>query len=143
VPDHDEEVGYGKPPKKTRFKKGQSGNPKGRPKGAKNLATIVADVCQERVRVKGENGRTYYLVMMEAIMKQLTNQAARGDMKATRMFFAILDMFPEIREPEPAGPPDMYVQFVRAKDGKPAPIEDNEELVTMPMEEWLKRPRED
>ena len=56
MPDHDEDVGYGKPTKKTRFKKGQSGNPKGRPKGAKNLASIVAQVCRERVRVKGENG---------------------------------------------------------------------------------------
>jgi hypothetical protein len=143
VPDHDEDVGYGKPPKSTRFKKGQSGNPKGRPKGTKNIASIVGQVCRERVRVKGENGGAYYMTKMEAIMKQLTNQAARGDMKATRMFFAMLDMFPEIKGPEPEESPDIYVQFLRAKDGKPAPIEDDEELVTMPLEEWEKMPHSD
>lgn len=142
MPDYDEDVGYGKPPKCTRFKKGQSGNPKGRPKGAKNLASIVAQVCRERVRVKGENG-SFYMTKLEAIMKQLTNQAARGDMKATRMFFAMLDMFPEIKEPEPEESGDIYVQFLRAKDGKPAPIEDDEELVTMPLEEWQKMPHSD
>src|SRR6266853_3298812 len=64
---------------------------------------------------------SYYITKMEAIMKQLTNQAALGDIRATtRMFFAMLDMFPEIKEPEPEESPDIYVQFLRAKDGKPA-----------------------
>jgi hypothetical protein len=142
VPDYDEEVGFGKPPKETRFKKGQSGNPKGRPKGAKNLATIVAEVCRGKVRVKGENGRTYYITTMEAIMKQLTNQAARGDMKATRMFFAMLDMFPEIREPEPEDS-EIYINFFSVKDGKPVGMGDHEELVTMPLEEFEKMPHSD
>jgi hypothetical protein len=142
VPDHDEEVGFGKPPKETRFKKGQSGNPKGRPKGAKNLATIVAEVCREKVRVKGENGASYYITKIEAIMKQLTNQAARGDMKATRMFFAMLDMFPEIKAPEPEES-DIYIQFFGAKDGKPTQMGDNEEVVTMLLEEYEKMPHSD
>jgi hypothetical protein len=142
VPDHDEDVGYGKPPKKTRFKEGRSGNPKGRPKGAKNLATIVAQVCRERVRVKGENG-SFYMTKLEAIMKQLTNQAALGDIRATRMFLAMFTMFPEIKEPETEESPDIYVQFFGVKDGKAVGMRDDEELVTMPLEEFEKMPHSD
>ncbi len=141
MPDHDEEVGYGRPPKSTRFKKGQSGNPKGRPKGAKNLASIVAQVCRERVRVKGENG-IFYMTKLEAIMKQLTNQAALGDIRATRMFLAMFSMFPEIKEPEPEDS-DIYIQFFGVKDGKPTGMGDDEEVVTMPLEEFEKMPHSD
>jgi hypothetical protein len=124
VPDYDEEVGYGKPPKSTRFKKGQSGNPKGRPKEARNLATIVAEVCRERVRVKSENGKYYYMTKMEAIMKQLTNQAAKGDIKAARASFAIINMFPEVKEPAPLLPPILNIHFVDGP-GRPGSMEDH------------------
>jgi hypothetical protein len=45
----DYQVGYGKPPKDTRFKKGQSGNPRGRAPGAKNLKTLLIDTLNEPV----------------------------------------------------------------------------------------------
>lgn len=50
-------VGYGKPPRHTRFQKGQSGNPRGRPKGARGLKADLRAELSERVRVT-ENGRT-------------------------------------------------------------------------------------
>jgi hypothetical protein len=135
VADREYDVGYGKPPKRTQFRKGQTGNPKGRPKGTKNIARIVDQVCRERVRVKGENGNYYYMTKMQAIMTQLTNQAARGDIKATRMCFAILDMFPEIKEPALAQPPALHVHFVDPKDGAPAPLEGNDDKAKLPPEE--------
>jgi Family of unknown function (DUF5681) len=45
-------VGKGRPPRRTRWKKGQSGNPKGRPKGAKNLTTIFATILKHKVEVR-------------------------------------------------------------------------------------------
>jgi hypothetical protein len=39
-------VGYGKPPVETRFQKGQSGNPEGRPRGTKKLVTLLAECCR-------------------------------------------------------------------------------------------------
>lgn len=46
---HDYKVGPGKPPKHTRFKPGQSGNPKGRPKGSQNVKTVLNKVGRESV----------------------------------------------------------------------------------------------
>lgn len=76
------EVGYGKPPKHSQFTKGQSGNPKGRPKGSQNLSTLLEKIGRQRVKVT-ENGRTRELTKFEATILQLTNKAVHGDLKAT------------------------------------------------------------
>ena len=76
-------TGYGKPPQRTRFSKGQSGNPNGRPKGAKNLASILQKVGRQLVTVN-INGRTVRMTKLEAIVHQLSNRAAGGDLRAIR-----------------------------------------------------------
>ena len=63
-------VGFGKPPRRTRFCKGQSGNPKGRPRGARNLATLMEKVLKEPV-VISENGKRRRITKREALIKQL------------------------------------------------------------------------
>jgi hypothetical protein len=80
-------VGFKKPPKHTRFAKGHSGNPGGRPKGSQNLATILEKACRERIRVT-INGKIRSLSKFEAAMLQLVNKAAAGDLKATNALFS-------------------------------------------------------
>jgi hypothetical protein len=80
-------VGYGNPPEATRFKKGQSGNPKGRRKGSLNAATVLAATLRERVVIK-ENGVRKTVTKLEAAIKQLVNKAASGDLRALQMLVA-------------------------------------------------------
>jgi hypothetical protein len=82
------DVGFGKPPKPSQFRKGFSGNPKGRPKGKRNLATILKRALQEKV-VINENGVRRTVTKSEAAMKQLANQAASGDLGAVRQLLAL------------------------------------------------------
>ncbi|HLW99673.1 MAG TPA: DUF5681 domain-containing protein [Candidatus Acidoferrales bacterium] len=83
-PSHaNERVGYGSPPESTRFKKGVSGNPKGRPKGNLNVATAFAKALRERVVVT-EHGQRKTITKLEAALKQLVNKAAAGDLRALR-----------------------------------------------------------
>jgi hypothetical protein len=82
------EIGFGKPPKHTRFRKGLSGNPKGRPKGRRNLATVLERTLQERV-VINENGVRRTVTKLEAAVKQLVNKAAAGDLAALRQLTAL------------------------------------------------------
>jgi hypothetical protein len=82
-------VGYGRPPMTTRFRPGQSGNPRGRPKGARNLSTIVAAALSERVAIN-ENGRRRRITKLEAAVKQLVNRAASGEARATQLLLALV-----------------------------------------------------
>jgi len=80
-PSENYEVGYGKPPKRTQFQKGWSGNPNGRPKGALNFTTVFLRTLREKV-VTTENGKKKIITKLEASLKQLVNQAASGDLRA-------------------------------------------------------------
>ena len=83
------EIGYSKPPRASRFAPGKSGNPKGRPKGSKNLATVVLRESRQRVRVNGPQGsRT--VTKLEAAVMQIGNKAAQGELRAARELFNLV-----------------------------------------------------
>lgn len=74
-------VGYRRPPTHSRFKKGQSGNPRGKAKGRKNFKTELLEELSERVTVT-ENGRQRVLPMQTVFLKRLMADAVNGDAKA-------------------------------------------------------------
>jgi hypothetical protein len=83
----DYDIGYAKPPKHNQFAKGQSGNPRGRPRGSLNLTTLLEGALNERVIIT-ENGKRKRITKREAILKQLVNRAASGDPKSIQMLLA-------------------------------------------------------
>jgi len=91
------EVGFGKPPKRNQFQKGQSGNPKGRPKHSLNLATVLESALAEQVLIT-ENGQRRSISKLEAMIKQIVNKAAGGDARAFQQVSALAI---QIMEPEP------------------------------------------
>jgi hypothetical protein len=96
--DSDYEIGYGKPPRATRFVKGRSGNPRGRPSGAKNFTTLLNEALNEGVLVT-ENGGRRKISKREAIVTQLANRAAAADFRAIKI---LLDIVRDIeRQTEP------------------------------------------
>ena len=84
------EIGYRRPPKNARFKKGRSGNPAGRPKGSRSLKNFLMGALSEKVTVK-ENGRSKQISKREAAAKQIANKAAMGDLKSLKFVAALLD----------------------------------------------------
>ena len=112
------EVGYGKPPQSTRFKPGQSGNPKGKPRGAKNLASILDNAIKEKV-VVNENGKRKTISKLEVAIRQLVNKAAMGDQKA------MMQLLP-------------LVQIVEGRGGADAPLPNYEQDMKV-LAEFLQR----
>ncbi len=93
--DDDDNVGYGKPPKSSRFRKGESGNPKGRPKGANNFKTDLAEELKERILVR-EGDRSIKISKQRAVIKSVVAKTLRGDQRAANTLlnamFRLLDL---------------------------------------------------
>jgi hypothetical protein len=81
------EVGYGKPPRHSRFKPGKSGNPKGRPKRAKGFKTLVRAAMLQRVRVRS-GGRERTVSRAEALLLKAIEHASKDNFKATERLLA-------------------------------------------------------
>jgi hypothetical protein len=100
----DYEIGYGRPPRHGGFPKGQSGNPKGRPRGSKNLASLLAEALDEKVQVT-EDGKRRRVTKRELVIKQLVNKSASADLRAIKQLTDIVDRVERREESSPAPPP--------------------------------------
>jgi hypothetical protein len=74
-------VGYGRPPASSQFKRGQSGNPRGRPKGARNASSMASDELDRALNVK-EKGKWRKTTVRKAAYRRLAEKAVAGDAKA-------------------------------------------------------------
>jgi hypothetical protein len=85
----DYEVGYGKPPKHTRFQPGRSGNPQGRPKGTKNLKTDLMEELGEKILIReGEQSRR--VSKQRAVVKALVTRTLKGDARAAGLLLSMM-----------------------------------------------------
>jgi hypothetical protein len=94
----EEKVGYGKPPTKTRFKPGQSGNPNGRPKASVNLKTDLRSELSEKIHIR-EGERSLKVSKQRAMLKALVAKALKGDARAANV---VLTLVEKLFEPEAA-----------------------------------------
>jgi hypothetical protein len=97
------EIGRDKPPRHAGFQKGRSGNPKGRPKGSKNFATLLSQALDEKVYVT-EDGRRR-VTKRELVVKQLVNKSASADLRAIKQLTDIVERVDQRAGASPATPP--------------------------------------
>lgn len=74
-------VGYGRPPVHTQFKKGQSGNPTGRPKGRKNIGVMFNEIVYAKIKVR-EGDRVRSIPKIQAAFEVMINHALKGDLRS-------------------------------------------------------------
>lgn len=90
-------VGYKRPPVNTRFKPGQSGNPKGRKPGSKNLQAMFHQILNERVSVR-EGDRVRKVSKAEAILRTITVNAMKGDLRSILTVFKLAEQSGSFQE---------------------------------------------
>jgi hypothetical protein len=95
----DNDVGYGKPPRANQFKPGQSGNPKGRLKGAKSEATILHELLQQKIDLN-HRGKTRKITILEAILRRIAEDSLKGN---TRSAAFLLNRNLTANEPDETG----------------------------------------
>ena len=83
------DVGYKKPPKHGQFKKGQSGNPKGRPKGARSFGAYLDDYLEQKVEVRDGN-KVHEMRLLEVAARTLAKKAVSGNLPALMQLLKIL-----------------------------------------------------
>ena len=88
--EHDYEVGYGRPPKATRFKPGQSGNPKGRKRKPKSVQAQMQTVLSKKIDIT-EGGQTKRLTLQEVMLRNIANKAVKGDLRAASFVLGLIN----------------------------------------------------
>jgi Family of unknown function (DUF5681) len=86
----EENIGYGRPPKEHQFKKGRSGNPRGRPRGRKSIMAIINRALNDTISVQ-ESGKRKMMTKIEAGAKQFANRVASGDPQALKTLIGFKD----------------------------------------------------
>lgn len=120
----DYEVGYGRPPKAAQFPAGQSGNPKGRPKGIRPVGAILRDIIQRRVPVT-EGDKTRRLSVLEVMLLRLANDAMRSDQRAIKLLLSLAERYAESPE---------------AKAGFEGLLEEDQEILSQYLKDTQKQP---
>jgi Family of unknown function (DUF5681) len=93
------QIGYRRPPVSGQFKKGQSGNPKGRPKGSRNFLTLLQKELGQSI-VVNENGKKKTITRLQAMVKRIVAGALQGDQKALLTLVEILRRTGQFEEPD-------------------------------------------
>lgn len=86
----DYKVGYGRPPLQSRFKKGKSGNPKGRKKGSKGLKTLIAEELYRPVEIKDSRGHVKRIPLIQAALRGLGARSVK-DNRAAIVALSLID----------------------------------------------------
>ena len=85
----DYEVGHGRPPKAHQFKPGRSGNPKGRPKGSRNMKTDLDIALKARMSVT-KNGRAVTMSTQQVLIAKLIEKSLKGDIRSLSKLFDLI-----------------------------------------------------
>ena len=88
-------VGYRSPPAEHQFRKGQSGNPRGRRKATRGMSEVLIDELQSKVKIT-RNGKSESVTLIELAMKKLAHDMAAGKPAAFKIYFAFAQMHPEV-----------------------------------------------
>ncbi len=112
APADTEKVGYCRPPRATRFRPGQSGNPRGRPRKPKPVQELLAMELRRRVVIR-ENGREQRIPKLELVMKRLVNDAIQGSYPAVRLLIDLIKVAEESSDP---GLADRTIEELNAED---------------------------
>ncbi len=115
----DYEIGYKKPPVATRFKKGNRANPHGRPRGSKNLASLLEKALDQAADADPSERRGR-LTKRDLVVARLVERSAGADLAATKLLFELLRKIDPRRVTTPSAPigvppADDPIAQVRAK----------------------------
>jgi Family of unknown function (DUF5681) len=105
--DSDDEVGYRKPPVQHQFKKGESGNPNGRPKGRGNLVHVFKQIASKKVRVRSAEG-ICRMTVAEAVLSKYWQLAINGKQTALYSILPLIDEAEHIIATRPKPGSDLF-----------------------------------
>jgi hypothetical protein len=88
----DYDIGYCRPPKRSQFRPGQSGNPTGRRKAIPTIGARLRELVYSKVTVT-EQGRTRRISRLDVMLRQLGNDAMRGDKRALKLLMEFLHRY--------------------------------------------------